>query len=465
MDLSFDQLTPHHARLSIALTPEDYLFAWQDKLKEYARKVPTKGFRLGMKALPTIRRRMGKALLKEVVQAQLNEHLTQWCSKHEDQIMGAPWIDQEQLNRVSWKPEETLSFAYHVIIAPQVKLPLGRTITLPLYSLTEVLEESIQAYLLSLLEEKATFPQQVDHGQLLTMLITHPATQKCQQVLLHIPPAGNASSPYAFLLGKEKQASYTITQAQVQTLGQHVSKGEPGLVDLLGSSTHYTLVISSMLHYQKEPIEEPFFKKHFGGEALDEESFRARIKQKLTLTATQQVVQLNYTQVKACLMKQAQIDLPKALLLEQWEASPPQGQEQSLSSDDQEHFFNRARWRLIVRHIQEAWGLRVEAPEIADFFLHQVSTSGQWPDLVGLPSSEVEGKNLEERRRLAYLYLAQDPTHYSSFYHHLFQDKLIGLLADRITYQPKPLNSQELQALYHQQEERTLAQDQESAQA
>lgn len=366
-----------HEKISIHITPEDYLPSVDKAIKNLSKQASIPGFRKGMVPAGLIRKMYGQSVFADevlrVAGTKLEEHLI--AQKAEIFARPVPSASQEQMNFDILKPI-AYTFEFEIGTKPSFRVPLienKESVDLCKVIVThEMLDQEIEQMLLKAGE--MTTPEEVSSPfDILNVDFTRcdadgnpieGAETKPNSLLLKYFSAG------AQQLLQGKKAGDDIIIQPVQDLENSV---QAAVIKDLGlepqgeeaKSTFFKMHITKLGHVEKATLNEETYQKLFPGRTISSETeFKEAVTEEIQKYWDQQARIRLHNEIFERLVHETPIELP-ADFLKRWLSV---GGEQYKSPEQVEReypgFEHSLRWQLITDRIIEENQLQVEQEEL-----------------------------------------------------------------------------------------------------
>ena len=110
-------------KLTVKLTKEDYLPAFNKKLKEYSKTANIPGFRKGMVPTGMMKKMYGPGIFSEEVLRTIEKELYAYLEKERPQIFAQPLPLEDGMSKLDMNNAEEVEFAFEIGLKPAYSLP------------------------------------------------------------------------------------------------------------------------------------------------------------------------------------------------------------------------------------------------------------------------------------------------------------------------------------------------------
>lgn len=143
MNVTQNKIDDLNLELTVEVAAADYAEKERKKLAEYKRNAEFKGFRKGMVPASMIKRVYGDQCLVDAVNGVIGEALDKHISDNNLHILGEP-LSSEKQPELDWTDGNDFTFVFDVALSPEVNFEVGKTDTVPSYSVTVAAKDKTQ---------------------------------------------------------------------------------------------------------------------------------------------------------------------------------------------------------------------------------------------------------------------------------------------------------------------------------
>ncbi len=271
-----------YAKLSVAVSKEDYYPEFQKQLKQYGKNVNLKGFRPG-KVPPTLIRNMfGKSIVMEVFNKEVSDQIDAFLKEQEVTPLIHPQVKGEMLT-----PEQLMrfneehQFEMETLYVPPIEIDLS-TVSVDSYEPVPT-DDDVETEL-DKLRERMSEQQDVEAieiGDFVTGIFKQEATQFEEETVL--PTNQLTEVMHDLFVGKKVGETVTFDLRTAfpedKSLKMLFYKEDDETAKLEGE---FVLEIQKIQRSVKPELNQDFFDKALGeGEVSSEEEFRQKYKEDL----------------------------------------------------------------------------------------------------------------------------------------------------------------------------------------
>ena len=397
MHTSMEETGQLTARIKIRLEEEDYQPKVESKIKELKRSASMPGFRAGKVPEGMIRRMYEKSVLVEEVDKLLSETLTHYLRDNKLSILGYPLANETDAPDVNWD-EKAFEFWFDIGLSPEIDKDLQGVEGLTMYQVKaedNEVEETIERLRqdhgeeveVETAEEKdivyGTLIELNESGEIKEDGISHHTTL--------LPEKVKDEDIRALLTGLKVDESIVLNPAKaaggnIYELGSMI--GIPAK-EAAENSSDFRFTVTKIARKAKAEMKEDFFLKLFPGEeAMDEDTFRQKVRAAIEEQLQDQAKRFFLTQALDKLVNSERVPLPEEFL-RQWLMRSPKN-EMSDEEMDKEYpaLLRSMRYQVLQDSLMELHGVNVSEKEIR---LHiQAMVRQQFGMGNGAPEEELE---------------------------------------------------------------------------
>lgn len=123
MNITTENISTHHVKLSVHLQPEDYVEKVNEEIKTLSRKVNMPGFRPGKVPATVVKQMYGNSVLAEELNKIISESVDNYIRDHQWRVLGQPLPLETEHQSIDIKSPADYSFAFDIGLIPEFDLP------------------------------------------------------------------------------------------------------------------------------------------------------------------------------------------------------------------------------------------------------------------------------------------------------------------------------------------------------
>lgn len=435
-------------KLIVRLSKDDYLPAFEQSIKKYAKSANIPGFRKGMVPSGMIKKMHGSSVFTDEVLKTVEKELNKYIQEEKPEIIGQPLPLDVDARQLDMNNPSDYAFAFEIGLKPPIDIDLKNiTVTRHKVDVTEtMIDEEVER--LKVRHGKMTDPEEVTtEDNVLNVIFTEcdaegniieDGIQKGNSLLVKYfaPDFRNQ------LMGKRNDDSILLQLSKAFDEKQREwVAGDLGISkeDSASLEKYFKMTITKVGLIEKPEMNEEFFAQAFPGKNIaNEDDFRKAAKEGLEQQGAAQSRNQLHEQIYHQLTDNIQMEFPEEFL-KRWIQT---GQEETKTAEEAEKeypsFSNSLKWSLITNQLINRFELNVEPAEIKDFAKQQI---------MGYMGSQ----NLEEAPWLdSYAdSMLKDKKFIENTYYQLQTTKLFNVLEQQVNVTEDLVTPEELAGMEH----------------
>lgn len=369
-------------KLTVTLSKNDYLPAFEQSIKKYAKSANIPGFRKGMVPSGMIKKMHGSSVFTDEVLKTVEKELNKYIQEEKPEIIGQPLPLDFNARRLDMNNPSDYAFAFEIGLRPEINIDLKSiNVTRHKVNVTEaMIEEEVDR--LRVRYSKMTDPEEVtteDNALNVTFTESDAEGNEIEGGL----SKGNSLLVKDFaptfcqqLMGKRKDDNVILQLNQafdekerewvIVDLG--ISKDDTASLE-----KYFKMIITNIGLVEKPEMNEEFFSQAFPGRNIsNEEDFRKAVKETFEQQWEVQTRNQLHDQIYHQLVDNLHTEFPEEFL-KRW---MQKGQEEPKTAEEAEKeypsFANSLKWTLITNQLTNQFEISVETAEIKDFAKQQI---------------------------------------------------------------------------------------------
>lgn len=372
-------------KLTLSLTKDDYLPAFEKTLKDYGKKANIPGFRKGMVPAGLIKKMYGSSLFTDEVLRSVDRELVKYIETEKLEIFAQPLPDQINLHQLNMNSPTDYHFSFEIGLKPEFDLVDLAALKTTRYKV-QVTDDMINTEIARLQDKYGNLKDEdlvTSEDNVLNVTFTE-VTENGDEVPEGVTRDNSllvkyfAESIRKDLIGKGKN-DYIIVELQkaFEDKEREWVIGDLGLNkdDETAAQRRFKILIAKIGLLEKRELNEEFFNQLFpNGEVKSEADFRNKIKDEIQAYWDGQAKSQLQHQAYHELLDHTRIEFPEGFL-KKWMKS--QGENDKSKTDEEiEHefpvFINQLKWTLISDKIVSENQIQVTPDEIRAFAKQQL---------------------------------------------------------------------------------------------
>ncbi|MFI5187269.1 MAG: trigger factor [Chitinophagales bacterium] len=372
-------------KLTLSLSKDDYLPAFEKSLKDYSKKANIPGFRKGMVPPGLIKKMYGSSLFTDEVLRSIDRELVKYLETEKLEIFAQPLPDEINLRQLNMNSPADYHFSFEIGLKPDFKLADPGSMKTTRYKV-QVTDEMIHNEIARLQNRygnmkdedvvnseenvlNVTFSEVDENGNNLPEGVTkdNSLLVKYFAEAIRKDLLGKTKNDYIIIILKtgfeEKEREWIIGD-----LG--LNKEDETVVD-----KHFKVLITKIGLLEKRELKEDLFNQLYpNGDVKTEADFRNKIKEEIQAYWDGQAKSQLQHQAYHELLDHTEMKFPE-IFLKKWMKT--QGQNEKEKTDEEIEnefpaFINQLKWTLISDKIVSENNIQVTPDEIRNFAKQQL---------------------------------------------------------------------------------------------
>ncbi len=439
MNITLDKQSATDGLIKVQLSATDYQPKVDEKLKDYARKANIKGFRQGKVPTGVIKKMFGKSILVEEVNHIVSHSVSDYIRDQKLRILGDPMPNQEKGFAIDWDNQKDFEFEFQIGLVEDFQTDLSKSVTINAHKIEvdqKVIDETVED--LKTRFGNTTYPEVSESDHNLYGEITSGSETESKGSFISISKVAKKEQKKFIGLKKEDVVEFDIEKAfdDKKAIAQVLNVTEEEAESAKGT---YSFKVTSISKVEPATINQEFFDKVFGSEAVKtEEEFIEKIKSTISENYDRETDHLLDHEIQHYYVDHTNINMPDHFL-KNWLINTSNGQ---VTEEVLEKEFNAyketLKWDLIKNKIAEEREIKVEGDEVREKAKQFIM------DQFGGPAIAAQlGDKLND---IANNYLSgQDGKgeNFMKIYNQLRHEKILKAIKDAITINEKKVSLDE----------------------
>ncbi len=437
-------------KITVKISKEDYLPAFEKTVKEYSKTANIPGFRKGMVPTGMVKRMYGAAIYTDQVLKTVEKELYDYLQKENPDIFAQPIAIENAAPKLDHANPAEYEFGFEIGLKPSFELAPLKKAKLTLHKV-KVTDEMVQEEVdrMQVKGGKMTEPEEVSsEDNVLNVLFTESdkdgnavegGISKENSVLLkYFSPALQKQ-----LMGKKKDDSIVFQ------LGKSFEKDKLEMMlhdlgldkeDKEAAKKYFKLTIVKIGLVEKRELNEEFFNEVFPGSGIaTEEDFRKKLRGEIEQYWASQSRNQLHDQLYHYLVDETPMEFPATFLKRWLQTSGEKPKTAEEAEAEFPYFSNQLKWTLISDKIIKDNSLNVSADDLKASMKEEVMRY-------------FGGASLGEDQSWLDSYIdrmMKDEKHVDTTYRRLITDKLFQWAEAQVTTKEKEVTGEELNGMMH----------------
>ncbi len=439
-----------HDKLNVKLNKEDYMPAFDKKLKEYSKTANIPGFRKGMVPVGMVKKMYGSSIFTDEILRTVEKELFTWLNAEKPEVFGQPLPLTNDMSNVDMNNPTDFDFGFEIGLKPDYTLAdiAKAKVTLHKVKTTdEMVEEEISR--MQIKGGNMTEPETVDSDEhVLNIMFTEAdkdgtvvegGVSKENSVILKYLAAATQKK----FMGKKVGETITVQLSKafeadkldmfLQDLGFEKDDAE-------AAKKYFNLEVVKIGLVEKRELTEDFFKEIYPNKEIKTEAeLRESIKEEIdNYWAAKSKNQLQ-DQLYHYLLDETKMEFPEDFLKRWLETGGDKVKTAEEVEAEFPSFKNQLKWTLISDKLTKENGLEVGNEELREHMKVEVMRYFGTMNL-GEDTSWLE--SYIDR-------MMKDEKQVDSSYRRLLTDKLFNWIEEQAKAKEKEVTVEELNAMQH----------------
>jgi len=442
-----------HDKLTVKVSKDDYLPAFDKKLKEYSKTANIPGFRKGMVPAGMIKKMYGPSIFSDEILKSVEKELYTWLNAEKPELFGQPLPLSTDLRDINMNNPADYEFGFEIGLKPDYTMPdiSKATVTMHKVAATDaMIDEEIGR--MQIKGGKMTEPETVGNDEnVLNILFTEAdnggtvvegGVSKENSVILKYLTAATQKEFVEKKVGEivTIQLSKAFDDDKLEMFLQDLGFEKD---DKEAAEKYFNLEIVKIGLVEKRELDEEFFKEIYPAKVITTEAeLRDSIKEDIENYWLGQSRNQLQDQLYHYLLDETKMEFP-AEFLKRWlqtggdkEKSPEQVETEFPA------FSNQLKWTLISDKLIKENGLEVGNEELREYMKVEIMRYFGTMDL-GEDTGWIE--SYIDR-------MMKDEKQVDSSYRRLITDKLFNWIEGQAKAKEKLVTADELTAMQHHHE-------------
>ena len=359
MNIVQNKVDDLNLELTLDITKDDYSDRRKKRLNAQKRTAEIKGFRKGMVPMSLIERIYGQSALVDAVNDVISESLNNFIKENNLKVVGEPLPSEDQ-PKTEWENGNDFTFKFDVATAPEVNFSLSKDDSLPYYEI-EVSDEARKEMKENLLKQYGSL-EDGDAAKAEDFIIVdfEQGETRVEGTYVALRSVSDAVRPSFIGLKKDDSIDVNVNEAFTDETDRaamlKVKKEELASLDPV-----FKMTVRNVKTFVPAPMSQETYDKVFGpGTVTDEAGFDAKIDERLKYEYSQESEFRFSKDMKAWLLKKADIALPEKFL-KRWVFVANDGKfTMEQIEKDFDMFLEDYRWHMVKAYLMDKYSVKVE---------------------------------------------------------------------------------------------------------
>jgi trigger factor len=450
MNITLNNIDPVNASIKVEVANADYANKVENALKDLRKNAVIPGFRKGMVPKSRIQQMYGKSVLVDEVNKLVSKELYDYIQENNLNILGEPLPAVEERKPLDFDKLDDYEFTFDIALAPQIDVKLTKDDKMPYYTIL-VTDEMIDKQIENFKANYGAYDQveEVDgkdlaKGHLIALNENGEPVEdgiNFEDAVLMPSFIKDETEKAKFLNAKLNSVivfnpfkAYEGNEAELSSFLK-IKKEE--VKDYTGD---FSFELKEISRYTPAELNQDLFDKIYEpGTVASEEAFREKIKENI---AQQISPESDYKFIldarKLLESKAADVQFPEAFL-KRWLLATNTEKTPESVEEDYPRIIEDLRFHLIQEQLAKDNGIKVEEEDIREYAKKATRAQFAQYGMANVPDDLLENYSKEM--------LKKEET-VRNLINKAMEDKLISVLKEQVTLEPKEVTVEEFQKLF-----------------
>lgn len=441
--------------LTVNVAKDEYQASFQKELKKYQGQAQVKGFRKGKVPMGYIKKNFGQALLVDLVNKQMQDHLESFLTEHQKDFVGQPIPSDDKAEIVFDANDlKDFTFTFEIGQAPQFELQgIGEGSSFDHYvvevddaTVMEELDNATKRHGDRNATEEAIVENDMIKIEAVELEGDAPKTDG-HQTNISLLADRLTDDAKKEILGKKAGDTIRFNVNNLETgdpdekyIKKYLLNLEEDQMDL-EINPEFEGKITEVTRLVPAEFNQEFFDKNFGeGTVNSLDEAKDFIKNEIGKFYAEQTNNLLHRDIQDALMEQNSFDLPDTFL-KKWLVFTDEKNTVEKVEEEYPQYAVSVKWSLIREKLEEQFEVKVEEAEIRESMANQVRQY-----LQGMDNPEFIASTVDR--------LMADQKQVNNTYHEIATKKLFDQIGTSVKLKDKKISIEEFRALVQERNEK-----------
>jgi trigger factor len=446
MNITLNHVDPVNATITIAVAPEDYQPQIQKALNDIRKNIVIDGFRKGNAPKSRIQAMYGKSVLVDEINKLVSDKLFDYIKTENLNVLGEPLPSAKEQAPLDFDKQESYEFTFDLGLAPEMNVNLTKDDKLPYYTIAvsdEMIEKQINSYKANYGTYDNTI-ESVEGKDMVKGTLTELDGELTDDGAVLMPSFIQDETEQAKFIGAKK--GDVITFNPLKAYNGHEAELASFLKvkkeEVAAHPGDFSFVITEITRYKEAEIGQELFDKVYEPETVTtEEAFREKIKESLTRQLAPEGDYKFILDAKQRLEEKAEpIQFPDEFL-KRWLVASDEKRTVESVEEDYPKILKDLKFQLIRDQIIKENDIKIDQEEVQQQAIQATRAQFERYGMGNVPDQMLENYAQE---------MLQKRESVRNLVDMIMENKLIAVLKEQVTLEPKEVTEEEFQKMFEQ---------------
>jgi trigger factor len=446
--VSRENMGLHHDKISVTLSKNDYLPAFEQAIKKYAKTANIPGFRKGMVPTGMIKKMYGTSVFTDEILRTVEKELNNYMQQEKLDIFGQPLPLDSDARQLDMNNPADYTFAFEIGLKPAINTdPKSITVTRHKVEVTDaMIDEEVER--LKVRHGKMTDPEEVTSDDNVLNVTFNESDAEGNEIEGGINKGNSLLVKYFSesirpqLMGKKKDDSIVLQLNEAfEAKEREWILSDLGLSkdDATAGERYFKMSITKVGLIERPEMNEEFFKAAFPSkEIANEDDFRKAAEEDIQAQYDAQSRNQLHDQIYHQLVDHTHIEFPEQFLKNWMQKGGEEQKTAEQAESEYPSFANSLKWTLISTQLINQNQLEVDPAEIKEFAKQQIMGYMNVQSLDDAPWLDSYAESM-----------LKDKKFIENTYYQLQTNKLFNVLEQQVNVNEDTVTAEQLAGMQH----------------
>lgn len=443
MEINFQKTSELEGQLTIKISEQDYKSTYNQKLKDYGKKVNLKGYRPGKVPTSVVERMAGPSILSEEIFGAVDKEINNYIKENDLNLVGKPLPAESEKNKeINWTAQKDFEFIYDIATVPAFEVNISKKLSFNEYTI-KADAEKIQEVHESMLKRYGTSQpmEVVEAGNVVKGDVKAIDGEYENAINLWLEKLKPAQAKTFIGKKVDDVVSFDIQKLfskDAMLIGQFLGISKE---DAEKTSGEYEMKITNITQYVDAEINQAYYDKLFGeGKITSEEEYNAEISKNVTSGYAPNVEYMLFKDMRTKLLEKTDVEFSKPFL-KRWILEANKEAVLKDVEKDLDKYADEFKWSLIRNQIVSDNKIEVTYEAVKQDAFNKIVSQY-------LGGQQVTEEMKETFNGFVDKYLQEENgKNYYNHYENVLAGKVIDYLKENVSLKQKEVTTKEFEKL------------------